>query len=239
MAVAVVASNSGNNATSSSITVALDATGANFLEAVVSWREDGGTPTLTGITQAGNAMTSRFNVVDDSIIFGMGFAKFYIANPTAGSQNVVATLSGATPAGMTMTVVAFSGVDTASPYRGSLVSDVNDGGAANVSATISSDAADLVVGTAGFRGGTSTTPTITGGQTSIVSNAGVDGGGETPYLATFYEAGAASVTCSYSYSPTGTYNAGIILDSLQAAAAGGSTAHLLSGKFGALLRGKI
>jgi hypothetical protein len=219
MAISVVISAHASFASGgTSQTLAIDCTGCDFLLALPGWRNNG-PQNITGITYAGAAMTSKFNINDNSIFFGGGIAGFYKAVPATGSNNCVVSFDAALT-GNSLILVGLTGVDT---FNGAHVPADRDAGQANVSATISSAVSNLVIAVAAFKGGTDIAATITGGQTTITTEAGGGAGNDQIEMECSYEAGAASVTCSYSYTPTSTYDAGIVLLDLVPSAGGGGS----------------
>lgn len=218
MAAAVVRAVSGNqNSVILTQTLAVDCTGGNCLLVFTGWRRNN-SQDLSTVTYNGVSMTSVYN--DTATLTGGGFSCHRLVAPASGSNNVVATYTPNDLNSAAILAVVLSGVDQTTPISASGVA-AHSGGASTVTVDIASAAGKLVIGCGVFRGGTDTTPTIGAGQTNIDTEAGFDAGSDEIALACSSEPGAGTVTFSYTYTPTATYDAAIGAVSLNAATASG------------------
>jgi hypothetical protein len=223
-------------------TLAIDGTGdgnGNYCLFVFTHRRRNADQDVSGITYAGNAMTSGYNLTT-GIGSGQGGACFRLLAPTTGSNNIVVSTS-PDNVGSAIIAVLLSGVDQTTPIASTGSAD-DSSGASTVTVNATAAAGTWAIGAAGFRGGTLVTPTIGAGQTSLATTAGFGADDGYIAMAASYEVGAGGThTLSYTYAPTASFNAGIgyIVVNPAAGGGGGSNVNLLAGKFGALLRGKL
>jgi hypothetical protein len=182
---------------------------ANYLVVgVSSWDATAGDAVVSGVTYNGVSMTSLGSRQDAG---NEAVSLWGLANPAAGSNNVVVTMGGACSEHIAG-AVGFTGVHASTPagsFAGADYGGVNSG-TATVNVTSQTDA--LVIGVLYVNNN----PTEGGGQTSqweVFAYGGTYGAGCT-------EAGAASVTVSYTFTSTSWCIGGV---SIQPAAAGSSS----------------
>lgn len=219
---AVVASQPGSSTSNAAPgAVSISGTGANCLVVFVAWRAGSG-QTLNAVTYNSVSMTQVFNVSDGSVLTGGGLACFRLVNPASGS-NDVATSWSANPAASATVAIMLSDVDTTTPVNASGTAAQN----ANydlVTVDVASATGGLVLGAGCWRGGSDAGLTLTlgAGQTGIAT---VSSGAtyDDIRLATSYEAGAATVTTSWTYAPALSYDGGIGSVALNAGAGGASS----------------
>lgn len=125
------------------VTQAVDATGANFL--VVHYGLVGAGGTLTGIsaTYNGVAMTNQYNYDPFAGIVYEGC--FTLLSPASGSHNVVITITGDTLAGGFIGATPMSGVNGTTPTGTGVSADDLTGTSGTASVTCTSGTGELVL----------------------------------------------------------------------------------------------
>jgi hypothetical protein len=139
-------------------TIAITATGGNAILPVAHIGDFGGTTlSLTNITDGGNTYTARTAQHTDAFERTIAIAGFAV-NVTGGARTVtfnLANTSGGANRYYVLGCLEYSGIDTAAPQDATAsTSDINTGGGTDCSAgTITTtDAGDLIYGTAGIGG---------------------------------------------------------------------------------------
>lgn len=147
MAIALDATNSGQNDGASSITVALTVSGSNRLLVVKTHAECNGTPTnrpVTGITYNSVALTQATAISyttagseDDTVEI------WYLVAPATGANNCVVTFTGALD-GCVVGVESYTGVSQTSPLDATATAATTAVGPATVNITTTTDNVVLV-----------------------------------------------------------------------------------------------
>jgi hypothetical protein len=217
-AIAYEAAASGTAAAATSVSYSVTCSGANRLLLVSGATDDAAENASTGATHNSVGMTLK-----RSYPFGSFYVLdlYYLVAPDTGSQTVTVTWPDA-QGQVTSGAVCLSGVHQSTPLDSEAVNNANSGGPMTVDVSSATD--DLVVD-AGYVAGQVGAPTVGGGQTSRYSVATPDDG----YGVGSTEAGAASVTMSWTLANSNGW--GIIGVSVNPAAAAGGTpgAQLLLG----------
>lgn len=190
-----------NNSTTSP-NCSVSGTGANFLIVFIAWRNTA-TTTISGVTYNSVSMT-RLGSVFTSASPRQDVDIFYLASPSSGSNNVVATSSAAIGGAGNDGVIyahALSGVDTGTPF-GTRVNYEAITPFSALDITLSAATGDLCLDVA-FVNGITIVFTADAGQTAYgtVTTTGVAD------VNSSSEAGAASVAMGWDYTPSATYNA--------------------------------
>jgi hypothetical protein len=232
MAVAYVSNISGKTTPSaSSITLAnVVGSGGNIVVAMVSWRDNSAAIATSGATYGGNAMT-QLGTDYDGAGANSGHAVFYYIDPS-GTADVVISFTGANPPYIQATAAVFSGVNTSAPFGTVVENNATDSSAPYETTTsaASSESGGLVVDLLTIRSDI-TGLTIGADQTQISAQ----DQSATMFHRTSYEAGAASVTMSWSWGLTGQHYRHTVIP-IAPAAAGDPEGSLIQGK---LLRGGL
>lgn len=167
---------------------------------------------ITGVTYNGVSMTA--------VETGDALIRLYaLVNPATGSNNVVVTTD--VDNEIVAIAASYTGVDQSTPYDGTQASATGDG---SPSVSVSSATDNMVVGMSGYVDASGQTVQSAGaGQTSRGS---IEENGH--YVILSDEAGAASVTHSYTRNGAFYYNQRIIGINVRAAGGGDVTAPTLS-----------
>lgn len=144
-------------------------------------------------TYNGVSMTQKYEKFQDTYFC---VARFYLASPASGSNNVVVTWSNS--AGFAISAMNISGADA--PVN----SNTAGGSSTTPSVNISSDASSVVVDSAMQRG--TGTFTVGASQTELVNV--TNSGGSRVRLCVSYETGSATTTMSWSSSVNDTWATG-------------------------------
>lgn len=200
--------------------------GSDRLLLVMTVNRNAGGGTITGVTYNGVAMSQVGSMVE---FFGANweYRLWALVAPASGANALAIALDGARE--VCAVVMSFNAVDQGAPYG-----TREDDGAADATADqiLASFFGETDHGSAGLSftsTGTGQTERTEGGAPRVWGTGATQNGPGTPVTASFSVAGESAVTSF------GTF----VLPINGITAGGGSNANLLSGKFGALLRGKI
>lgn len=209
MAIAKVREVNGSFTETSTLTFAVDGTSGTAL--YVTLQSNSG-DTVTGVTYAGNAMTQISKVG----FSGKELYLYFINSPTTGSNNVVASMSGASE--VIGSAVVYSGTATNISYTGGSPTDnFNQNTVTSTSITVSATTvsnSSWMISVANITGG----PTPTGGtNTTVLSTASHD------QMLTTSSEGALTPAGSFSQSISwaGSVSAGMVVATISPTAAAG------------------
>jgi hypothetical protein len=183
-------------------TLAVDCTGADFLIVFVAWRNTG-TTTLSAFTYNGVAMT-RVGSVFTSASPRQDVDIFYLVAPASGSHNFSVTASAAIGGAGNDGVIyahACSGVDSGTPIGTAVAFEAISPFSA-LDIALSAATGDLCIDVA-FVNGTTSSFTADAGQTAT----GTVAASSVCDVNSSREAGAASVAMGWDYAPSASFNA--------------------------------
>lgn len=175
-----------------SITWAHTVTGASTYLVVCVGLTAGVIGDVTGVTYNGVAMSNLWN--RQPVGFGIRGTGWGLKNPSVGTNNVVASISGAND-GITGTSASYTGVDQTTP-TGTAASAENASTGTTATVDVTSASGELVVGGVVI-GNVATAITIGAGQTQRASQDLIPNGEHRNIISD--EAGAASVTHSWTW----------------------------------------
>jgi hypothetical protein len=161
----------------------------------VGWR-DSVTPTNTvnGATSSAGGTWTQYDLQANPSSPASKVALFYSTDFADGAQTVSVDYSAGAPTQGTVGAFTCTGVNTASPWRDT--STTNSGTATSGSNVISSAVGDIVIDVLSLSGNTGDSLTVGAGQTEFFN---LSNGGVNLFTGSSREAGAASVTMSWSW----------------------------------------
>lgn len=127
---------------------------------------------------------------------------WYLKNPTAGTANIVVTMS-SSGSPTADCAVSFSHVNQTTPFR-TVATGISTSSAAQAATTTGGSAGDLIISAIHLRGASPTMTSTGTGQTTIISNTAA--GNNYPTYVSTQTGGSGSIVNSYSWTTSADYN---------------------------------